>query len=109
MKSRETLTDIARKYENTCNLSITIKMIKSINKIDDENSINSQSLIHIPESTLKSGSLYKVSTGDTWYKLANEHYPKYTAESIMKFLVYINNLPDNDLPLGVEIFLPVIS
>lgn len=109
LKSGETLTDIARKYESTCNLNSTIKMIKSISKIDDENNINSQTVVYIPEWTIKSGKMYKVSAGDTWYKVANEYYPKYTAESVMKLLVYINNLPNNDLPLGERIFLPVIS
>lgn len=108
LKSGETLTDIARKYVNICNLNATIKMIKSINKIDYENNINSKTLIYIPEYAIKSGNMYKVSTGDTWYKVANEYYPKYTAESIMKFLVYINNLPNNDLPLGETIFLPSV-
>ncbi|MFW2487164.1 LysM peptidoglycan-binding domain-containing protein [Clostridium chromiireducens] len=49
LKSGETLTDIARKYESTCNLNNTIKMIKLINKIEDENNINSQTVVNIPE------------------------------------------------------------
>ncbi len=101
-------TDIARKYESTCNLNSTIKMIKSINKIDDVNNINSQTIVNIPENALKRGTMYTVVAGDTWYKVASEYYPKYTTESVMKFLVYINNLPNNDLPLGEKIFLPAL-
>lgn len=108
LKSGETLTDIARKYESTCNLNSTIKMIKSINKIDDENNMNAQTILRIPEYALENGKMYNVSSGDTWYKVANECYPEYTAESVMKFLVYINNLPNNDLPLGEKIFLPSV-
>lgn len=108
LKSGETLTDVARKYESTCNLNSTIKMIKSISRIDDDNNINSRAIVYIPEQTIKSGTMYTVSAGDTWYKVAREYYPKYTAESVMKLLVYINNLPNNDLPLGEKIFLPVI-
>lgn len=106
LKQGETLTDIARKYESTCNLNSTIKMIKSINKIDDVNNMNSQTIVNIPENALKSGTMYTVVAGNTWYKLANKYYPEYTVESVMKFLVYINNLPNNDLPLGEKIFLP---
>ncbi|GEP64070.1 hypothetical protein CBE01nite_18380 [Clostridium beijerinckii] len=108
LKQGETLTDIARKYESTCNLNSTIKMIKSINKIDDVNNINSQTIVNIPENALKRGTMYTVVAGDTWYKVASEYYPKYTTESVMKFLVYINNLPNNDLPLGEKIFLPAL-
>lgn len=108
LKSGETLTDVARKYQETCNLNTTIKIIKSINKINDENNINAQSVLYIPEYALKNGRIHKVSAGDTWYKIANDYYPKYTTDSIMKFLVYINNLSNNDLPLGEEIFIPSI-
>ena len=106
LKPGETLTDIARKYESTCNLNSTIKIIKSINKIYDENNVNSQANINIPEYALKSGKMYTVVSDDTWYKVAGKYYPEYTAESVMNFLVYINNLPNNDLPLGEKIFLP---
>lgn len=108
LKQGETLTDVARKYESTCNLNSTIKMIKSINKIDDVNNMNSKAIVNIPENALKSGTMYTVAAGDTWYKVASEYYPKYTTESVMKFLVYINNLPNNDLPLGEKIFLPAL-
>lgn len=108
LKSGETLTDIARKYESTCNLNSTIKMIKSINKIEDANTIDSKTVLNIPESTIRTGKMYAVVEGDTWYKVANENYPQYTHESVMKLLVYINNLPNNDLPLGERIFLPAI-
>ncbi|MBC2455828.1 LysM peptidoglycan-binding domain-containing protein [Clostridium beijerinckii] len=106
LQQGETLTDVARKYESTCNLNSTIKIIKSINKIDDVNNMNSQAIVNIPENALKSGTMYTVAAGNTWYKLANKYYPEHTVESVMKFLVYINNLPNNDLPLGEKIFLP---
>ncbi|KAI3349216.1 LysM peptidoglycan-binding domain-containing protein [Clostridium botulinum] len=108
LKRGETLTDIARRYEENSNLNTTIKLIKSINKIDNENDIDEKTIIHIPESTIKSGKMYRVVSGDTWCKVAREYYSNYNGNSIMDFLVYINNLPNNDLPLGELIFLPPI-
>lgn len=108
MKSGETLTDIARRYENNCNLNTTIKLITSINKLDNRNDIDSGTLLAIPEDTLKNGIMYTIISGDTWYKIRNEYYYQYDADSIMNFLVYINDLPNNDLPLGERIFLPSI-
>ncbi|EKQ51298.1 MULTISPECIES: LysM peptidoglycan-binding domain-containing protein [unclassified Clostridium] len=58
LKYGETLTDIARKYESTCNFNSTIKMIKSINKIDDENIMNDQTIFRIPEYALENGKMY---------------------------------------------------
>lgn len=109
LKQGETLTDIARRYENTCNLNTTVKMIKSINNIEDENYIDAKTVLSIPETTIKSGTMYKVVSGDTWYKIANLYDSKYDVDSIMNLVVYVNNLPNNDLPLGETIFLPIID
>lgn len=108
LKSGETLTQIARKYQNTCNLSTSIKLIKYINKINDGDNLNSGVILSIPESILTTGTMYPVTTGDTWYSIAKKHYNTYDVSSITKLLVYINDLPNNDLPLGESIFLPLI-
>lgn len=108
LKFGETLTDIARRYENNCNLNTTIKLITSINKLDNKNDIDSGTLLAIPEDTLKGGIMYIIISGDTWYKIRDEYYYQYDADSIMNFLVYINDLANNDLPLGERIFLPSI-
>ena len=108
LKSGETLTQIARKYQNTCNLSTSIKLIKYINKINDGDNLNSGVILSIPESILTTGTMHTVITGDTWYSIAKKHYNTYDVSSITKLLVYINDLPNNDLPLGESIFLPLI-
>lgn len=108
LKVGETLTDIARKYESKCNLNTTIKFITSINKISDKNNLDSGIYLSIPEDTLKNGIMYTVISGDTWNKISNLYYSQYDTYSIMNFLVYINDLPNNDLPLGEAIFLPSI-
>lgn len=108
LKSKETLTDIARKYENTCNLNTSIKIIKSINNISDGDNVDEGRTLLIPESTLQSGSMYPVVTGDTWYSIAQKYYSSYDVNSITTLLIYINDLPNNDLPLGESIFLPKI-
>ena len=108
LRQGETLTDIARRYENNCNLNTTIKVIKSINKIENENDIDAKTILSIPESTIQNGTMYKIIPGDTWYKIANKYDSKYDVDSIMNLIVYVNNLPNNDLPLGEKIFLPVI-
>jgi LysM repeat protein len=108
LQKGETLTQIARKYESTCNLNTTIKLIKSINNINDDNNIDSGTVIYIPESLITTGKLYPITTGDTWYNIAQKYYTQYDADSIAKVLIYINNLPNNDLPLGESLFLPSI-
>ena len=108
LEKGETLAQIARKYESTCNLNTTIKLIKSINKINDENNIDNGMVLYIPESLITTGKLYPITSGDTWYNIAQKHYPQYDVDSITKILVYINNLPNNDLPLGESLFLPSI-
>jgi len=108
LKSGETLTQVARKYENTCNLNTSLKLIKSINKINDVDSINSGITLSIPESIITTGLMHLVTTGDTWYSISQKYYNTYDVNSITKILVYINDLPNNDLPLGESIFLPSI-
>lgn len=108
LKSGETLTQVARKYENTCNLNTSLKLIKSINKINDVDNINSGFTLFIPESIITTGTMHLVTTGDTWYSICQKHYNTYDVNSITKILVYINDLPNNDLPLGESIFLPSI-
>lgn len=108
LSTGETLTQIARKYENTCNLNTSIKIIKSINNINDADNIHSGTTLFIPEATLKSGTMYKIITGDTWYSIINKYYYGYDVESMNNLLVYINDLPNNDLPLGESIYLPSI-
>jgi len=108
LKSGETLTQVARKYENTCNLNTSLKLIKSINKINDVDNVNSGFTLSIPESIITTGTMHLVTTGDTWYSISQKHYNTYDVNSITKILVYINDLPNNDLPLGESIFLPSI-
>lgn len=108
LKSGETLTQVARKYENTCNLNTSIKLIKSINKINDVDNINSGFKLSIPESIITTGTMHLVTTEDTWYSISQKHYNTYDVNSITKILVYINDLPNNDLPLGESLFLPSI-
>ena len=108
LKSGETLSTIAHKYENTCNPNTTVKLISLINNLNTPNDLEIGTNLSIPESTIKNGILYHVVSDDTWYKLASEYYPDYTTESIMNFLVTINNLPNNDLPLGENVFLPLV-
>ena len=108
LKKGETLSTIAHKYENTCNPNTTVKLISLINHLDTPDDLKIGANLSIPESTIKSGTLYRVVTGDTWHKIALEYYPDYTPESIINFIVTINNLPNNDLPLYENVFLPLV-
>ena len=108
LKSGETLTQIARNMKIHVISRTSIKLIKSINKINNGDNLNSGYVLSIPQSILTTGTMHPVTTGDTWYSIAKKHYNTYDVSSITKLLVYINDLPNNDLPLGQSIFLPSI-
>lgn len=48
--------------------------------------------------------MYKVISGDTWYKIVDKYDYKYDVDSLMNLIVYVNNLPNNDLHLGERMF-----
>lgn len=108
IKSGETLTNIAKHYEDTCTLNSTIKLIKSLSKITNPDNISVGLTLNIPETTLKNGSIYTVQSGDTWSKIRDLYYPIYDENCIMNLIVYVNDLPNNDLPLNTALFLPKI-
>lgn len=70
--------------------------------------MNSGIALAIPESIIKSGKMYPITIGETWYNIAQKYYSTYDTNSITKLLIYINDLPNTDLPLGESIFLPAI-
>lgn len=104
----ETLSSIARSYENYCNPNSCVKLITLMNNFSSPDELEIGTKILIPENAIKTGTLYRVVSGDTWYSVSEKYYPDYNPESIMKFLVTINNLPNNDLPLGENIFIPKV-
>lgn len=108
LKPGETLTQVARNYENTCNLNTTIKLIKTINHIHDAENLDIGYSFLIPEYIIKNGKMYPITKGETWYNIVNKYYANYDVESMTKLLIFINDLPNKDLPLGESIFLPSI-
>ncbi|MDO5518312.1 MAG: LysM domain-containing protein [Clostridium sp.] len=109
LKPGDTLTSIARRYISTCTLNSALKLIKEVNNITNANLISTGSKIKIPETILSNGYIHTVVYGDTWDKLCLDYYPIYNSDYMSKILIFINDLPDNNLPLGTEIYLPNIN
>ena len=64
--------------------------------------------LKIPESTFVSGTLYKIKDGDSWYKIRDTYYKNYDIDNFMNFIIDLNELPNDMLPLGETIFLPAL-
>lgn len=105
----ETLTSIAQKYISTCTINSAVKLIKEASKITNADSISAGSKIYIPETILKNGYLHTITSGDTWSKLCRDYYPIYNSDYMTKLLIFINDMPDSNLPLNTEIYLPNIN
>ena len=108
IKSEDTISNILREFEDTCNYKTGYKYLKLLNPNTNLNEVEINTVIKIPYDTFSSGRLYLVKQGDTWYKLIRENYPEYSVDDFLKFLIDINDLPNSDLPLGENIFLPQI-
>lgn len=108
IKQGETLSNIARLYEQYCNHNSCVKLISLVNNLSSPDNLEIGDNLLIPEKAIKTGTLYTVSSNDTWYKIALQYYPAYTTDSITNFIITVNNLPNNDLPLGEKIFLPQV-
>lgn len=63
-------------------------------------------LYNFPTTAFTNRILYKVLLGDTWYKIAKSNYSDYNTDDIINFLISINNLPNSDLRLNENVFLP---
>lgn len=109
IKSGDTLTSICNKYSTYCNLNSSINLVTIINNITNPEELKIGDTLKIPESTFVSGTLYNVSEGDTWYKIRDTYYQNYDIDNIMKFIIDLNKLPNEELPLGESIFLPSLS
>ncbi|WP_322007334.1 LysM peptidoglycan-binding domain-containing protein [Clostridium butyricum] len=108
VKENETLNDILMRYNSTCAPNASLKLIKELNNITSTNDVKAGTTLKIPETTMKNGSLYTISQGDTWSKICEKYYPVYDIDSIMKLLIFINDYKNDILPLGDTIFLPKI-
>lgn len=102
----ETINTILKKFESTCNYQSSLNQLKLINPTIDLNNIEIGTLINIPIESFNAGNLFKVKSNDTWYSIAKSNYSNYNTNNVIDFLISINNLPNNDLPLGENIFLP---
>ncbi len=106
LKSQETLSTIARKYTRTCNPNTTVNLIRLLNNLTDVDNLDEGTVLLIPHKTLQNGSLYKVRKGNTWHNIWETRYPEYDKDELITFLITINALPNDDLPIDENIFLP---
>ena len=109
LKPGDTLISIANNYISTCPLNCSLKLIKEASNISNVDSLNAGTKIRIPENTLNNGYIHTVVYGDTWEKICRDYYPIYNSEYLIQILIFINDLPNNTLPLGNEIYLPNIN
>lgn len=106
LKPKETLSVIARQYTMTCNPNTTLNLIKLLNNLTDVDNLDEGTVLLIPHKTLQNGSLYKVKRGNTWHNIWETRYPEYDRDQLIRFLITINALPNDDLPVDENIFLP---
>lgn len=84
-------------------------MVTLINNITNPEELTIGNTLKIPESTFVSGTLYKIKEGDSWYKIRDTYYKNYDIDNFMNFIIDLNELPNDMLPLGETIFLPALS
>lgn len=108
LKDDEKLSDVAKKFKETCTVNSSLNIIKSLNQISNTSSLESGDTVLVPVNAFQDGKKYSVKEGDTWYSIARKHYPKYNHEVVIDFLMDINPFKNDILPLGEDIFLPNI-
>ena len=108
LKEDEKLSDVAKKFKDTCTVNSSLNIIKSLNQISNTSSLESRDTVLVPVNAFQDGKKYSVKEGDTWYSIARKHYPKYNHEVVIDFLMDINPFNNDILPLGEDIFLPNI-
>ena len=108
LKDDEKLSDVAKKFKDTCTINSSLNIIKSLNQISNTSSLESGDTVLVPVNAFQDGKKYSVKEGDTWYSIARKHYPKYNHEIVIDFLMDINPFKNDILPLGEDIFLPNI-
>lgn len=108
LKDDEKLSDVAKKFKDTCTVNSSLNIIKSLNQISNTSSLESGDTVLVPVNAFQDGKKYSVKEGDTWYSIARKHYPKYNHEVVIDFLMDINPFKNDILPLGEDIFLPNI-
>ena len=108
LKEDEKLSDVAKKFKDTCTVNSSLNIIKSLNQISNTSSLESGDTVLVPVNAFQDGKKYSVKEGDTWYSIARKHYPKYNHEVVIDFLMDINPFNNDILPLGEDIFLPNI-
>lgn len=109
VKKGDTLTNISKAYESTCNLNTSVQLLKLVNNLSNTDNLEIGDTIYIPKKTLTTGTLFYINNGETWYNIISNNYPDYTVESVVDFLIKINALPNSDCPAGEKIFLPKLS
>ncbi len=95
VKAGDTLYSIANKY------GITLKELKAINNLTDDNLAIGQ-LLNVP-SGLSLASSYTVNPGDTLYSIAKKF------ETTVPKLKEANNLENNMLSVGQKLVIPLIE
>ncbi|HAT4138607.1 TPA: LysM peptidoglycan-binding domain-containing protein [Clostridium perfringens] len=108
LKDDEKLSDVAKKFKDTCTVNSSLNIIKSLNQISNTSSLEQGDTVLVPVNAFQDGKKYSVKEGDTWYSIARKHYPKYNHEVVIDFLMDINPFKNDILPLGEDIFLPNI-
>ena len=108
LKEDEKLSDVAKKFKDTCTVNSSLNIIKSLNQISNTSSLESGDTVLVPVNAFQDGKKYSVKEGDTWYSIARKYYPKYNHEVVIDFLMDINPFKNDILPLGEDIFLPNI-
>lgn len=106
LKEEESLSDVAKKFKDTCAVNSSLNILKSLNQLNNVSALETGDTILVPVSAFEDGIKHIVKEGDTWYNLAREHYPNYNHEVVIDFLMDVNPFSNEILPLGEEVFLP---
>ncbi|MDZ5253873.1 LysM peptidoglycan-binding domain-containing protein [Clostridium sp. LIBA-8841] len=108
LKENESLSDVAKKFKETCTVNSSLNIIKSLNQVSNVSSLESGDTLLVPVNAFEDGKKYTVKEGDTWYNIARKYYPTYNHEVVIDFLMNVNPFHNDILPLGEEVFLPNI-
>lgn len=108
LKENENLSDVAKKFKETCTVNSSLNIIKSLNQVNNVSSLESGDTLLVPVNAFEDGKKYTVKDGDTWYNIARKYYPTYNHEVVIDFLMDVNPFHNDILPLGEEVFLPNI-
>jgi LysM repeat protein len=109
VKDNETLTSISKKYIESCPSQIAANIILKVNGFSKSSEIEEGMDIKLPEEYLSQGAIYKVQIGDTLSSIVEDNFGDMDWYEAVAILSEDNNIKNDTILAGQELFIPSLN